>query len=160
MTDDIQKTLDGIRRRVEQLPDEHAMRAPCAKCGCAVGRIYAKGSQDCVYCLECGAFQYNAPRTETGKEVRTLQTIRGIPPSQRSRILERAHGRCELCGSRNDLTIAHILSVKDGFDFLTDVHLNSDDNLMALCAECNSGQGHHSMPPWLVAALLYQRNRG
>lgn len=113
-----------------------------------------------MFCEECYRFQYNAPKTETGRKVRTLQSVRHVPVSQRTRILERAHGRCELCGvsaADRPLTIAHVLSVKDGFDFITDAQLNSDDNTMALCEECNSGQRHRSMPLWLAAALLSRR---
>lgn len=157
MDKDTQLVLDAIGKNIGDLPATHGLRFPCAKCGDTVGRIYPRNGQDCVFCRTCGTFQYNAPRTETGREQRTLQTIRGVPVSQRSRLLERAHGRCELCAITEGLTVAHILSVKEGFDFLTDAHLNSDDNLMILCAECNAGQRHQSMPPWLVAALLYRR---
>jgi len=147
--------FDKLERLVGEV---YQLRKPCQQCGETRGRIYPKGNQDCVFCLNCSKFQYNAPRTETGREVRTLQTIRHISPSQRSRLLERAHGRCELCASIQELTIAHIVSVKDGFDFLTDAQLNSDENLMVLCAECNAGQGQRTMPAWLAAAIIYRRS--
>lgn len=133
------------------------LREPCRSCGSSHGRIETRSGQDCMFCSDCGNFQYNAPKTETGRKARTLQSVRSISPSKRYRVLERAHGRCELCGARTELTIAHMLSVKDGFDFLTDEQLNGDDNLLALCAECNGGQSARSVPPWLAAGLLYRR---
>ena len=137
----------------------HPLREPCRQCGGMVGRIVPAGGQNVVRCRDCGRAAFNAPKTETGESPRTLQTIRHVPPSQRTRILERALGRCELCASTQMLTIAHFLSVKDGFNNLTDAQINSDENLIALCAECNSGQSHRTGPLWLFAAILYRRVR-
>ena len=159
MDKSVQQALDDLRQRVQNVAVEHGMRAPCRFCGCLVGRIRPSSNQDCVYCRDCGRFQYNAPRTETGREQRTLQSVRHVTPSQRSRVLERAHSRCETCGRDGELTMGHILSVKDGFDFLTDVQLNSDENLIAQCAECNSGQGVRALPLWLLAGILYRRSK-
>jgi 5-methylcytosine-specific restriction endonuclease McrA len=133
------------------------LRAPCQKCGDDRGRLDTRNGQDCLFCVGCGKWQYNAPKTETGREPRTLQSIRNIPASQRSRILERACLRCEVCGRTETLTIGHFLSVKDGFDFLTDAELNDDENLIALCAECNAGQGHRTGSLRLLAAILRAR---
>lgn len=142
------------------------LRAPC-KCGNARGRIETKGGQDCVYCLSCGKHQYNAPRTETGRAVRTVTTVHnGIKPNVRSRILERDGFRCIACGKTGEhctLHIGHIISVKDGLaNQLTEFELNSDENLATLCDECNLGIGDSTMSMRFIMNALrirYKKSR-
>ena len=136
---------------------DYLLRAPCRICGLMEGKIHwDQNGQDIVYC-NAGHHAYNAPKIETGRVVRSLTTVRLVSPGQRYRVMERAHFRCELCSSVDNLCIAHVLSVRDGFDFLTDAQLNSDENLMVLCAECNSGQRSSTLPLWLFAAILKRR---
>jgi len=73
--------------------------------------------------------------------------------------MERAHYRCEICGSTENLTIAHIVSVKKGMDDLTDAELNSDDNQIVACAECNAGMGTQGPAPWILVRLVKQRTQ-
>ena len=138
----------------------HLMRQPCKFCGHLEGYIEPKSGQDCVYCSKCCRHQYNAPKTETGRETRSVSTVHeGIKPKHRIRIIERAHGRCEYCNANDrPLHIGHALSVKDGFEAgLSDAQINHEDNLMALCEECNLGQGSSSTPTWLLASILKRR---
>ena len=143
------------------------MRKPCIQCGSTNGRIETKSSQDCVYC-ECGRFQYNAPKTETGREVRSVSTTHAaIKPKQRSRIIERANLRCERCGkpassTASGLHTGHILSVDEGHkQGLADDIINSDDNLIAECDECNLGHGKGVLPVrFLIALLMARSNNG
>jgi hypothetical protein len=121
------------------------MRKACS-CGSITGRIETRGGQDCVFCIRCGRFQYNAPKTETGREVRTVTTVHnGIKPKQRARVLQAANGRCELCGKSADeatLHVGHIISVDEGMKAgFSDQEINDDDNLLSLCDECNLGIG-------------------
>jgi hypothetical protein len=53
------------------------------------------------------------------------------------------------------MVIGHIISVCEGRAYgLTDAELFHDDNLTAMCRECNAGQGSETLPlPFLVAAL-------
>jgi hypothetical protein len=53
------------------------------------------------------------------------------------------------------LELGHIISVHEGRAHgLTDAELFHDDNLVAMCSQCNSGQGSATMPlPFLVAVL-------
>jgi hypothetical protein len=138
------------------------MRMPCAACGCEEGYITPTNGQNCVRCSDCDRWQYNAPKVETGEARRSIQTTHAaIKPSQRIRIIERAHGRCELCGARSFLHVGHIVSVQDGHSLgLTDAQINSDDNLIAECEECNLGHGKDSIPAWLVGAVLKARSTG
>ncbi len=136
----------------------HELRKPCKQCGVSDGALKPTGFQDCVYCRKCGTFQYNAPRTETGREKLTTQSAHNISPSQRSRVLMRAHGMCEICGHRRALQVGHILSVAESIDQgLAPVQFNSDDNLMAQCAECNLGLGKNPVPLWLAVGLMVAR---
>jgi 5-methylcytosine-specific restriction endonuclease McrA len=136
----------------------HQLRKPC-KCGHGDGYIVTKSGQDCVYCVSCNAHQYNAPKVETGRAVRTVTTIHnGIKPNQRNRILMRATGHCELCGAGGDLHVGHLLSVREGMENgLTEVELNSDENLAAFCPECNLGMGQETVPLRLVFAIIKAR---
>lgn len=141
-----------------ELP-RHELRKPC-KCGATEGAIRTSGMQDCVFCAACGLFQYNAPRTETGKEKLTTRSAHNISPSQRSRVLMRAHGMCEICGKRGELHVGHILSVAEALEQeLEPARFNSDDNLMAQCPECNLGLGKNPVPVWLVVGLMVARGK-
>lgn len=142
----------------------HSLRKPCKRCGSTVGRIETKGNQDCVWCI-CGAYQYNAPKIETGRAERTITTIHnGIKPKTRARILMRATGRCELCGVKpkdgESLHVGHLISVKDGMKRgLTELELNNDENLCAMCQECNIGIGGETIPLRLMVSILLTRRR-
>lgn len=140
---------------------EHDLRKPCA-CGAVKGRIATKNGQDCVYCATCGKYQYNAPKTETGREVRSLQTTHeAIKAKQRVRIICRGNGRCELCGkSGNDavLSVGHVISVQRGHEQgMTDEEINNDENLACVCADCNLGLGKEPMPVRFAVKLLFAR---
>lgn len=139
--------------------DDFEMRAPCAGCGHARGRIEERNGQDTVRCLSCGRHCYNAPRTETGRAQRSVSTVHAsIRPNQRARILARASGRCEVCGARGNLHVGHILPVVTGLESgLTDAQINHDENLMCLCEECNLGWGAMPMPLWLAVAVVKAR---
>jgi len=141
--------------------DGYVMRAPCPQCGATTGRVETRNGQDCVYCT-CGRWCYNAPRLETGREVRSLRSRPDIKPSKRARILERDGYRCFMCGRQPDggdgLAIGHLLSIADGKPLgLTDDQINSEENLAAQCEECNSGLGDRTVPLWLMVAVLRTR---
>lgn len=136
------------------------MRNPCRfGCGSTSGSITTKNGQDCVYCGGCGKHQYNAPKTETGREVRSVTTVHnGIKPKQRARVLERDNGRCVLCGGKGDLHVGHLLSVADGLrQGLTELEINDDENLAAMCVECNLGLSERPVPIRLLLAILKAR---
>lgn len=136
----------------------YPMRSACRFCSSSEGRIESRGGQDCVYCAGCDRWQYNAPRTETGRAVRSITTIHAaVRPTTRWKVLQRARGHCEMpgCGATTNLHVAHLLSVKDGLAAdLTEEQINSDRNLAALCEECNLGQGTAPMDPLIYLALL------
>lgn len=136
------------------------MRAPCRfGCDTTSGYIATRNGQDCVYCTTCHRHQYNAPKDETGRGVRTLRTREDIPAAQRARILDRDNGTCIIC-HRGDaaLDTGHLISVADGRTFdMTDDELYDDENLAAMCTTCNSGYGRRSVSPRLLLAALYAR---
>lgn len=156
----------------EPEPELHRMREACPDCHHPMGRIVTKSGQDTVRCAGCNRFCYCAPKTETGREVRSLSsTHNGIKPKQRARIIARDGWRCQMCGKAatddpGGLHVGHILSVKDAHDLaedperpvvLTDREINHDENLVAMCGECNLGQGDETMPLRVRAAILRAR---
>ncbi|ORA43412.1 hypothetical protein BST21_21890 [Mycolicibacterium celeriflavum] len=63
---------------------------------------------------------------------------------------------CFVCGRKNvHLDIGHIISIREGRAHgLSETELFADDNLVAMCPECNAGQGSATLPlPFLVAVL-------
>ena len=141
----------------------HALRAPCS-CGGTEGRIETRNGQDCVFCSSCNKWQYNAPKTETGRAVRSVSTVHeAIRPAVRARVLLRANRHCELCGAERELHVGHLLSVADGVrGGLADAEINGEENLAAMCVECNLGLGANPVPLRLMVALVLARvrNRG
>lgn len=138
------------------------IRNPCVHCSSTEGVIRQAGGQDVVFCADCGRYQYNAPKVETGKKTRSVSTTHAlITPKIRARVLLRASGRCELCGEgppEKNLHVGHILDVDSGMKAnLTEVILNSDENLAVMCEECNLGLGPEPFPLRLVLAILKRR---
>jgi hypothetical protein len=53
-----------------------------------------------------------------------------------------------------------MISVYDGHKLgLSDAELAGDDNLITMCAACNSGLSSESLPPRLLAAALWARSQ-
>ena len=72
-------------------------------------------------------------------------------------ILDRDHGRCVLCGSSDDLTIGHLLSVADGFALgALESELNDDANLAAMCEGCNAGLGARSVSARTYLVIMFR----
>jgi hypothetical protein len=96
---------------------------------------------------------------ETGQAQRSVTTVHnGVRPKQRARILLRANGLCELCGARSTLHVGHLISVADGLgEGLSEFTLNHDENLAALCEECNLGLGRISVTARLLVGLILRR---
>lgn len=136
------------------------MRLVCG-CGSDTGTIVVKNGQDCVYCCKCGSWKYNAPKTETGRAARTVATVHAaIKPKTRVSILDRANGRCELCGNSPpavNLHVGHAISVKAGIDDMTDAELNDEENLVCLCDECNLGMGDEPLSLRFMMKLVRSR---
>jgi 5-methylcytosine-specific restriction endonuclease McrA len=123
------------------------MEPECIVNGCG-GRteVQMKGPHYHRVCLKCGTKQHKdwLSKSAAGVCVRSVQsTHAAIKPKQRSRILERAAIRCEICGKSGViLHVGHFLSVDVGLQAgMTDDEINADENLYCSCEECNLGQG-------------------
>lgn len=137
------------------------MRNPCRYCGSQDGEIQPRGGQNCVFCSGCGRLAYNAPKSETGEATRRVDGLReGISAKKRARILIRAGGHCEICGSGILLHVGHLLSVDEGSALgVAPSIINSDINLAAFCEACNIGLGSDSVSATLFVALLMRHTR-
>ena len=153
-------TMDNVSNDGE---NSHPLRAPCHICGSTEGRIVEKGVQDTVWCLQCNTYQYNAPRSETGKPIRSVRTRENIKPSLRAEIILRANGKCELCGRNSKerpLHTGHLLSVEDGkAQGFTEEELTVPENLAAMCDECNLGLGKKTVPLWVAFRIFKTRTQ-
>jgi 5-methylcytosine-specific restriction endonuclease McrA len=153
--------FDSIPSDAEPPVEAFKMRADCRYCGWPTGVVKDVNGQDTVRCASCGRFQYNAPRTETGRAVRSINERPDVSPGRRARILARDGFACVGC-HRTDrpLHIGHLLSVKQGRDIgAADELLYSDENLAAMCEECNLGFGETSIGPQLLFHVLRVRER-
>lgn len=148
-----------IARMREQLGaiTPYQSRSECPDCRIASAAITASNGQNIVRCAKCGRHLYNAPKTETGQRVRTVDSLRHpIKPSQQARILDRDHRTCVLCG-RSDLqlTIGHLLSIEEGVAVgASESELYDDGNLAAMCEGCNLGLGRHSISARTYAVIM------
>lgn len=139
---------------------EYRMRKPCPHCGNAIGRLEDKNGQDTVRCSACGRHCYNAPRTETGRSVRTVATIhKALRPSLRARVIERDGFACVLCrATETRLHVGHLIPVEAGILYgLTDAEINDEENLAAMCEECNLGYGNRPIPLRTAIAIVRAR---
>ena len=141
-------------------PSTFNLRKPCKYCSGLSGRIETKGGQDCVYCF-CGKHQYNAPKRETGRETRSVKTTRiEISTTQRYQVMERANRTCELCNKRDcNIHVDHALSIDAArAQGLDETVYNSNENLIALCEECNLGKSNMALPVRILIGILMARN--
>ncbi len=138
------------------------MRAACTGCGSMSGIVTEKNGQDIVRCLNCSNHCYNRPKSESGKPQRSVRTRPDIAPSTKVRILERDNYTCVMCHCADKpLHIGHLLSVIEGKEQgLTADELFDDENLAAMCEECNLGQGARSVSMRLLCAVLRARIKG
>ena len=137
------------------------LRAPCWQCGCGDGAYYPTNGQNVVRCTRCDAYQYNAPKIETGERPVSLAAVHdALGAKKRARVLCR-DGRCVLCGrdaSQAVLHVGHLLSVADGLAAGFDAgDINDEENLAAMCADCNAGLGSESAPLYLLTGILRRR---
>lgn len=136
-------------------------RAPCPSCGCLGGVIEERGGQDVVRCAACRRYLYCAPRSETGKPQRSIRTRPTMKPSTRYRILERDGSTCQIC-HRTDrpLVVDHAIPVEwfksEGVD---PALADDEENLWAVCEECNSGKSDTPVPIRLLLRALMARVR-
>lgn len=128
--------------------DTFTMRSPCARCGGTGGHAVDKGGQDVVYCATCSTYAYCRPKAESGRPQRSVRTRPEIKPSTKTRILEQYGHRCVACGNGEaTLHIGHLISVDAYKRFGEQVGMGeaevwADENLVAMCEECNLGMGN------------------
>ena len=95
-------------------------KSPCLYCG-----ILSRGST-CKDCLNAIAAR-DPKRAERNKRYNSEW-------HRLSRLARQMQPWCSRCGSRNDLTADHILSLANGGN-------NVLENIMILCRKCNSSKG-------------------
>jgi hypothetical protein len=139
--------------------EPYKMRAPCSECGCEFGILRTVGFQDTIKCHQCGKFQYNAPRKETGKPQLHVPMREKISPALRAEVLTRASCACEICHRANlPLSVGHLLSIDAGKAAgMSESELNSEENLAAMCDACNLGIGKQPVPLRIMIAIITTR---
>lgn len=139
------------------MSDIFTLRDPC-KCGGSHGYITPRNGQDLAYCSDCGTWQYNVPRTESGRKPRTLATREGLTVAQRAQVLDTYGHACIYCGKRPPevrLEMEHMipreLAKKHG---VLDDLIDSIHNLAPACPECNSGHRYVAFTSRSVALMV------
>jgi 5-methylcytosine-specific restriction endonuclease McrA len=113
-------------------------------------------------CQACGKHNGFAKKDPTDRRSATMRGT--IKPNQRSRIIQRAKTRCECCGRPAAATgiglhVGHVVSIDAGSKAGVSMNvLNSDENLIAECEECNLGHGRAPLPMAVFIAILMTRN--
>lgn len=152
-------------------PNAFPLRNPCVQCGGELGHIVVRNGQNTVRCNGCDTYAgFNAPKSETGETQRSVRSRPTRRPSDRARVLLRDGYRCVLCGKRqgDDVIIVegHLISRDIGKQIgLSDDEIDHDENLAAMCEECNSGLSSEPVPmPTMIAVLRarisWRKNRG
>lgn len=68
-----------------------------------------------------------------------INTIRKrVSKLTRFRIYHRDMKECVYCGLRGNLSLDHVVSIKDGIGILAPCHINSLYNLVTACKMCNN----------------------
>ncbi len=135
-----------------------AMRTPCPECSTPDGIVETVNGQDTVRCAWCRKHCYNAPKTETGRAVRTLSKRPDISTGMRAAIFLRDGGACIICHSTDRPEVGHLISVGDGAKYGIDFDLiHSDENLAVMCAACNNGIGEETVPIRLICKAFLVR---
>jgi 5-methylcytosine-specific restriction endonuclease McrA len=135
----------------------------CRSCGSDIATVRPSGQHLSAWCAVCRAFSYHLPRTEVGLATRPVSDVRPrLPARRRAQILARDNGRCVLCGRSAaedvQLTVGHLVSVKDGQRLDVDEALIWDDlNLAAMCDTCQLGLNDQSVPVVVFLALALLR---
>ena len=142
-----------------------SLKITCPKCG-ADAIIRDNGPHREARCSHCHRHIKNVSKAELGEPKRSA-TLRGtIKPGQRSRIIQRAKLRCECCGRPASATgvglhIGHVVGIEEGTQAGVSAEvLNSDENLIAECEECNLGHGRAPLPMSVFIAILMARKVG
>jgi ribosomal protein S14 len=136
----------------------YKLPAPCQRCGSEDGTLLPGELHQRLNCARCGTYIKFVSKKELGLDPRPVAKREPISASLRALILERATGRCELCGAGGLLHVGHILSRADGeAEGLSPAQLDSEENLCALCEACNLGFGRRSLPLRLAVAILRRR---
>lgn len=101
-------------------------------------------------------------KAEIGLGTRSVSSRPEIKPKTRMNVF-RADGMCCLVCARvadigRELVVGHIISVKDAEGFgWSEAQIYAEENLAAMCEECNSGLGSRSLNPVRVAEIRAQR---
>ena len=137
------------------------METECKHCGgpCEIRPNGPHMERVCKACDRHNGFAKKDPND------RRSATLRGtIKPNQRSRIIQRAKTRCECCGRPAAATgiglhVGHVVSIDAGVKAGVSLEvLNSDENLIAECEECNLGHGRAPLAMAVFIAILMTRN--
>ena len=135
-----------------------AMRSPCGNCETEDGILETVNGQDTVRCAWCKTHCYNAPKTETGRDVRPLAKRPNISTGMRSDIFLRDGGACIICHSTDRPEVGHLISVADGAKHGIDFDLiHCDENLAVMCAACNNGISEETVPIRLIVKAFMVR---
>lgn len=136
---------------------------PCG-CGASLAIARPNGPHWEARCGTCDRHLKFVSKAELGIKPITAKVIHeGITKGQRLRLLLRANCRCELCGARieeGNFHASHIVPVEYGVkQGLSPSEVNSDENLMALCAPCNQGMSKMVLPLRTMVMVLFARTQ-
>jgi 5-methylcytosine-specific restriction endonuclease McrA len=153
-------TLDPNEPR---FPIPGGLKRPCKTCGGTDGFAVLHGPGYLACCSRCekSLGGYFVSKVDMGIAKRSVRSQPGVSTTAHSRILERDRWACMECGRRPPdvaLEVGHLISKAQGqFIGMTAGELNSDENLYAVCQECNAGRSTRSIDPIMLFRLMRAR---
>ena len=82
----------------------------------------------------------NLSRKDAFKYLRSSSSAFIAKKEVRAIVFERYNHECALCGSKEDLQVDHVISVKQCFDKGMIGLCNTESNLQCLCGRCNASK--------------------
>ncbi len=82
--------------------ENETMRKPC-ECGSEVGYVEVKSGQQCMYCTECGTWQYNKPKERPSRSgYDTISTLHLVELENGSKFYAGRNGKDKVYLFKND----------------------------------------------------------
>ncbi len=131
-------------------------------CGSLEVDCVLKANNHVAHCVECGTSRKCISKAELKLRPRKYREGNKyeVGPKQRMHILQRDRNMCVICRRTDQrLEMGHLISLKEGPEYLSDDQLMDDMNIAAMCPQCNSDLGARSVSFQFLVAFRIEWER-